>query len=88
MVWLQERLRADCECPLYKANVFPDLTGKIINIKKNKMKRWEQGRARCPAPFGVGAEADVRFPWTVEEIGKGWSKHHTGKRNVYALSCE
>ena len=88
MVWLQERLRADCECPLYKANVFPDLTGKIINIKKNKMKRWEQGREDVLLLLGSGWNANVRFPWTVEEIGKGWSKHHTGKRNVYALSCE
>lgn len=25
---------ADCECSLYKVNAFPDLRGKIINIKK------------------------------------------------------
>lgn len=46
------------------------------------------GQSEVSCSFLVGAEADVRFPWTVEEIGKGWSKHHTGKRNVYALSCE
>jgi len=51
MVWLQERLRADCECPLYKVNAFPDLRGKIINIKKNKMKKMGAGQSEVSCSF-------------------------------------
>ena len=46
------------------------------------------GQSGCLAPFGFRVERERPLSMTVEEIGKGWPEHHTGKRNVYALSCE